>query len=319
LASAIDAVADELADVEERLRELLSSSISIIPAVGGHLTFAGGKRFRPLVALLGARAGGLHDPIRITAAAVGELLHTATLLHDDVIDGGEFRRGRPAARMAYGNGLAVLTGDFCLARALQAMARTGRIEAVLSMGECVTRMAEGEVAQLEVAGDWNMDRARYEMVIDRKTAALIAWCSSVGGLVSPEYRGALHEYGLQLGYAFQIADDVIDVVSGPDRSGKARGQDLREGKATLPLILACERAPNLRDRARAVVGTRGPVDLDAVTELLDAIEATGGTAAARAAAQAHAAAAERALDALPPSPARAHLAALARFVVERES
>ncbi|HEY8376234.1 MAG TPA: polyprenyl synthetase family protein, partial [Nannocystis sp.] len=130
LDQAIALVAGELAEVEARLEQLLQSSIAIIPELGGQLAFAGGKRFRPLVTLLAARAVGFIDPVRVTIAAVGELLHTATLLHDDVIDGGEFRRGRPTARLQYGNGMAVLTGDFCLARALQAVAYAGRLQAV---------------------------------------------------------------------------------------------------------------------------------------------------------------------------------------------
>ena len=178
-------VAAELHEVEVRLTELLQSSIAIIPELSGQLAFAGGKRFRPLVALLAARACGFIDPVRITIAAVGELLHTATLLHDDVIDHGEFRRGRPTARLQYGNGMAVLTGDFCLARGLQAIAYAGRLTAVQTLADAVTRMAEGEVAQLQVAGDATLDRERYYLVIDRKTAALIAWCASLGGLVEP--------------------------------------------------------------------------------------------------------------------------------------
>ena len=319
LDAAIALVTGDLHDVEARLGDLLQSSIAVIPELGGQLAFAGGKRFRPLVALLAARAAGFTDPVRITLAAVGELLHTATLLHDDVIDSGEFRRGRPTARLHYGNGMAVLTGDFCLARALQAIAHAGRLAAVQTMSDAVTRMAEGEVAQLQVAGDATLDQGRYYLVIDRKTAALIAWCSSVGGLLDPVHTAALHRYGLEIGYAFQIADDVLDYTSGVDQTGKARGQDLRDGKVTLPLILACAGDPGLRRRVHALLGDGPPVDPAAAADLVARVATSSGPEQAAAVADEHARVAVAQLAALPASPARDALAALARYVVRRRA
>jgi octaprenyl-diphosphate synthase len=315
--SAMALVADELGQVERRLGDLLRSTFAIIPQVGGHLTFAGGKRFRPMVTLLAAQAAGYRSDKRITVAAAAELLHTATLLHDDVIDEGEFRRGRPAARLRYGNGLAVLTGDYCYARALQAVARLGEQRAIQTMADAVTRMAEGEVAQLHVAGEWDLDRERYYMVIDRKTAALISWCSSVAELVEPDMAKALARYGREVGYAFQIADDIIDYSLDVDVSGKARGQDLREGKATLPLILACERRPALRERLELMLRQGPPVDEDELGELLDAVIDSGALELARLAAKGHVEAAVDALADLPASPARAALEDLARYIVRR--
>lgn len=317
LEHAIALVADDLVEVEQALGRLLHSSITVIPRVGGHLAFAGGKRFRPLVTLLAAQAAGHDEGTRITVAAVAELLHTATLLHDDVIDGGEFRRGRPAARMPYGNGMAVLTGDYCLARGLQAMAATGRIEGVRSMSDAVTLMAEGEVAQLDVAGDWTMDRKRYYMVIERKTAALIAWCSSVASLVDPRYRPALHRYGMEVGFAFQIADDVLDYASDLAQSGKARGQDLREGKLTLPLLIACEQNPEVRERVRELLAMGPSAPDDAVNAVLDEVVAGPGPERATAIATSHARAAVASLSVLPDNPAKQALAALARAVARR--
>jgi octaprenyl-diphosphate synthase len=311
-------VAGELRDVEVRLAELLQSSIAVIPELGGQLAFAGGKRFRPLVALLAARAAGFIDPVRVTVAAVGELLHTATLLHDDVIDSGEFRRGRPTARLQYGNGMAVLTGDFCLARGLQAIAYAGRLGAVQTLSDAVTRMAEGEVAQLQIAGDTTLDQTRYYLVIDRKTAALIAWCSSVGGLLGP-LSAPLHRYGLEIGYAFQIADDVLDYTSGVDQTGKARGQDLRDGKLTLPLLIACGQDVGLRRRVHQLLDAGPPVDPDAAGEIVERIAGSSAVDQAAAVAEAHAAAAIAQLAALPPSPAREALAELARYVARRRA
>jgi octaprenyl-diphosphate synthase len=283
------------------------------------LALAGGKRLRPLCALLGAQAAGFHDPCRITVATVGELLHTATLLHDDVIDEGEFRRGRPAARLHYGNGMAVLAGDFCLARGLQAIASTGHLEAVRTLSDAVTRMAEGEVAQLMIAGDASLDRQRYEMVIDRKTAALIAWCTSVGGLVDTAYVGPLRSYGHELGYAFQISDDVIDYVGDVSQSGKSRGQDLREGKMTLPLLLACEADTGLHTVVRRALAAGPPID-DAVAEhVVETVVTSAALDGCREIAHRHADQAVAALASLPGSAARDALEALAHYVVRRSS
>ena len=310
-------VAGELAEVEARLEQLLQSSIAIIPELGGQLAFAGGKRFRPLVTLLAARAAGFIDPVRITIAAVGELLHTATLLHDDVIDSGEFRRGRPTARLQYGNGMAVLTGDFCLARGLQAVAYSGRLHAVQTLSDAVTRMAEGEVAQLQIAGDTAPDRDRYYLVIDRKTAALIAWCASVGGLPGESYVPALHRYGLEIGYAFQIADDVLDYGGLLQDTGKTRGQDLRDGKLTLPLILACERDASLARAVEQLLAGGPPVDAAAAAAIVERVAGSPAIELAARAAEAHADRAIEQLSALPPSAARDALAELARHVARR--
>lgn len=322
---ALRLVADDLAATERRLAELLASEIAVIPEVAGHVTFAGGKRLRPLLTLLAAEATGFAEPERLTVAAVGELLHTATLLHDDVIDEGEFRRGRPAARLGYGNGMAVLAGDYCLARSLQAVAYTGRELAVRSLADTVTRMAEGEVAQLDAAGRFCLDRAHYDRVIDRKTAALIAWCASVAGLVPAPFVEPLRRYGHQIGYAFQIVDDVLDVRPAPGagaerrpgESGKDPGQDLREGKMTLPLILACEADPGLRREVKALLEAGSPVDHAVVARLLPRVQATGAAERALAVAREHVDQAVRALHVLPPSPARDALAGAALYVVHR--
>lgn len=320
LERSIALVADDLAGAERRLHALLESSITVIPAIVSHLALAGGKRFRPLLTLLCARAAGLQDPTRVTVAAVGELLHTATLLHDDVVDDGGFRRGRPAARVAHGNGMAVLSGDYCLARALQAIAKTGQVGAVQTLADTVTRMAEGEVAQLDHAGDFSLDRERYAAVIDRKTAALIAWCSAVAGLVEDRYVDPLRRYGHELGFAFQIADDLLDVrppTEGVGAPGKDPGQDLRDGKMTLPIIVACERDPGLRSQVEAALGQGPPVPTDVVDALLRGVLRTEATQLAADVALEHAERAIAALDTLPSSEARDALVGVAHYVVHR--
>lgn len=314
-------VASDLADAETRLRSLMHSDITVIPDAAGHLAFAGGKRLRPLLALLCAQASGVTSEHRITVAAVGELLHTATLLHDDVIDEGEFRRGRPCPRIVHGNGISVLTGDFCLSRSLQAVANTGVIDAVQSMADTVMNMAEGEVAQLYGAGGAAIDRAHYDLIIERKTATLIAWCAQVGCLAPLVYREPLRRFGMELGYAFQIADDLLDYgirnASGPGETGKNPGQDLREGKWTLPLLLACEADPQLHADVLAAFEAGPPLDEDAATDIVQRVLASDAVARARAVADAHADAAAEALSALPPSAALEALQQIPNYVVRR--
>ncbi len=321
LLEALALVADDLELAERELGRLLQSQVAIIPDVGGHLAFAGGKRFRPLLTALSALAAEYRAPARIVIAATGELLHTATLLHDDVIDRGEFRRGRPTARLRYGNGMAVLVGDFCLARALQAVSATGELEAVRSMSDTVTRMAEGEVAQLQACGDHTLDRARYAMVIDRKTAALVAWCSSVAGLPDPRFAAPLLTYGNELGFAFQIADDVLDFhrapPTGPGETGKEPGQDLRDGKMTLPLILACEADARLHARVSAALAGPSPMPAATASALFDTVLASDALARAAGIAEQHADRAVAALAALPHSRARTALEQVATYVVRR--
>jgi octaprenyl-diphosphate synthase len=320
VSAAFALVADDLQEVESTLARLLASNVDVIPQIGGHVTFAGGKRLRPLITLLAARACGLVDPARFTVAAAGELLHTATLLHDDVVDVGEFRRGRPAARVVHGNGLAVLAGDYCLARSLQAVAATGRLEAIRSFSDTVVAMAEGEVAQLDAAGDANLDRRRYDQVIDRKTASLIAWCAAVGDLVTADEARALHHFGRNVGHAFQIADDVIDVRHDVAESGKARGQDLREGKLTLPVILACEDSDPLRRRVMALLARSAPLDATGEAEalaILDDVVDHGGAERASKVAERHVAIAIECLETLPRSLAREALESLAVLCARR--
>src|SRR3954449_188851 len=268
-------VSDEMKVVETRLAERMESPIGAIPQVGAHLLGAGGKRLRPLLAILAARAGGAPLEHAIAVGCAAELIHTATLYHDDVVDDGRVRRGRPAARMVFGNGLVVLVGDFCLARALETVALTGSLAMVQSLAATVTEMAEGEIAQLERAGNPDATVDDYFRVIDRKTASLIAWCARVGGAVGPELDAPLERYGRALGRAFQIADDVLDADVDEATAGKSVGHDLQEGKLTLPVLLACEADPALGRRVRSQLGERG-VPAAVAAEILTDVRAAGG-------------------------------------------
>jgi len=302
--------------VETRLCEQMDSPIGRIPEVGTHLLGAGGKRLRPLLAVLVGRACEADMEQAVSAGCAAELIHTATLFHDDVVDGGDVRRGRPAARMIYGNGVAVLVGDFCLARGLNLVASTGSITMVQSLAATVTEMAEGEVAQLEGAGNPDATVANYLRVVDRKTASLMAWCSRVGGVFSEAIDAALGRFGRALGRAFQIADDILDCATDDSATGKSGGRDLQEGKLTLPVLLACEVSPELRTRIREALGEHGIPAADA-RAILTAVRAAGGVERARRRALAFAEEAIAELASLPASPYREALGELTRLSVDR--
>jgi octaprenyl-diphosphate synthase len=302
--------------VETRLCEQMDSPIGRIPEVGTHLLGAGGKRLRPLLAVLVGRAAQADMVQAVAAGCAAELIHTATLFHDDVVDNGSVRRGRPAARMIYGNGVAVLVGDFCLARGLDLVASTGSITMVRSLAATVTEMAEGEVAQLESAGDPEATIASYLRVVDRKTASLMAWCSRVGGVLPEAVDMALGRFGRALGRAFQIVDDILDCATDEGTTGKSGGRDMQEGKLTMPVLLACEANPALRSRIREALGEQGIPAAEAHA-ILAMVRAAGGVERARRRALAFAEEAVTELAILPASPFREALAELARLSVDR--
>jgi octaprenyl-diphosphate synthase len=302
--------------VETRLCEQMDSPIGRIPEVGTHLLGAGGKRLRPLLAVLVGRAAQIDMEQAVAAGCAAELIHTATLFHDDVVDNGDVRRGRPAARMIYGNGVAVLVGDFCLARGLDMVAATGSITMVRSLAATVTEMAEGEVAQLESAGDPEATIASYLRVVDRKTASLMAWCSRVGGVLPEAVDLALGRFGRSVGRAFQIVDDILDCATDEGTTGKSGGRDLQEGKLTMPVLLACEANPELRARIREALGEQG-IPADQARAILATVRAAGGVERARRRALAFAEEAVTELAILPASPYREALAELTRLSVDR--
>ena len=309
-------VGSDMHQVETRLCEQMDSAIGRIPEVGTHLLGAGGKRLRPLLSVLVARASDTDMDQAVAAGCAAELIHTATLFHDDVVDNGNVRRGRPAARMIYGNGVAVLVGDFCLARGLDLVASTDSIAMVRSLAATVTEMAEGEVAQLEGAGNPDVTIAAYLRVVDRKTASLMAWCARVGGVLPEGLDAALGRFGRALGRAFQIVDDILDCATEDGATGKSGGRDLQEGKLTLPVLLACEADPDLRTRIREALGEQG-IAADEARAILTAVRAAGGVERARRRALAFAEEAIAELSALPTSPYRDALAELCRLSVDR--
>ena len=310
--------AGDMAAIDALIRRRLASDVVLVNQVAEYIVSAGGKRLRPMLTALAARAAGYRGTAHHQLAAVVEFIHTATLLHDDVVDDSELRRGRATANAAFGNAASVLVGDFLYSRAFQLMVELESMTIQRVLADATNRIAEGEVLQLLHVRNPDTDEAAYLSVIERKTAVLFAAAAGLGGHlagVGEAGERALHDYGMALGYAFQIADDVLDYAGDAAALGKNLGDDLAEGKATLPLIHAMTHsAPKVRDRLRHIVAGG---DADGFPEVIAAIEACGSVAYSLAMAQRHADAAIAALDALPISEERAALAGLARYALQR--
>jgi octaprenyl-diphosphate synthase len=247
-----------------------------------------------------------------------EFIHTSTLLHDDVVDESGLRRGRQTANALWGNAASVLVGDFLYSRSFQLMVELDDMRVMRILADTTNTIAEGEVLQLLNIGNADVDEAAYLAVIERKTAVLFAAATELGGLLGglpPDQVAALRRYGMELGYAFQIADDLLDYTSDADTLGKNIGDDLAEGKPTLPLIYALEAADE--ERAQALRHAIEHGGLDSLDRIVAAIRDSGALERTRASAEAHAEAAHAALDILPPSPWRDALAVLADYSVQR--
>ncbi|TDK33645.1 polyprenyl synthetase family protein [Luteimonas terrae] len=310
--------AGDMAAIDTLIRTRLASDVVLINQVAEHIVSAGGKRLRPMLVMLAGRATGTVGAEHHQLAAIVEFIHTSTLLHDDVVDESDLRRGRSTANAIWGNAASVLVGDFLYSRSFQLMVELDRMPVMRILADTTNRIAEGEVLQLLHVRNPDTDEAAYLNVIERKTAVLFAAGTKLGALASgadEATQQALYDYGMQLGYAFQIADDVLDYSGDADALGKNLGDDLAEGKATLPLIHAMAQAtPDVRARLRSIVETG---DTDALPEVLAAIEAAGSLEYSRARALAYAQAAERALAGLDDNEAVAALRGLARYAVER--
>lgn len=314
IAGSLDAlalVAEDLRAAEAVLGTLVELDVPALPHVARYLIAAGGKRLRPALTALGARALGVAPDPELVCC--GELIHLGSLLHDDVVDQGDERRGRAAAHVVYGNAVAVLAGDLCVAKALLTASRAGGPAAAEALARTVAEMAAGEVLQLQNAGRLRTDLGVYLQVIERKSASLISWCASAAALAAGDAAAAqaLGTYGRLVGVAYQITDDVLDYH---DHTGKPPGADLRERKVTLPLLHAMARLPGLRARLE----DHAPDDAE-VAVLVAEIRASGALEAASAEADAYVARALEALEALPDTAGRAALGSLARYLVERSS
>jgi octaprenyl-diphosphate synthase len=268
LAAALERIAPNLALVEQAMRAQLASSHALIGSVGEHVLGSGGKRIRPALLMLTAELCGYTGPRSVQIAAAVELLHTATLLHDDVVDLADLRRGRPAARALWGNQRAVLVGDFFYARSSGMIVEDGDLEVLALFADTIRLMTEGELLQLDRSFDPDVSEAHYYAVIDRKSAALLSAAAEAGAIlagVTRAERRRIAEFGREVGLAFQLRDDALDYAAGVEELGKAPYTDLREGKVTLPLLLALKRCSAAeRDATEAVLKTaaRRSADLE---------------------------------------------------------
>ena len=273
-AVALEHVTEPLELVERAMREQLTTEAEVIAAVGDHVLASGGKRVRPALLLLAAELCGYTGPRRVQVAAAVELLHTATLLHDDVVDHSPLRRGRPSAMALWGNRRAVLAGDFFYARASSMIVEDGDIDVLYVFSNTIRLMAEGEILQLQRSFDPSVTEAHYYAVIERKSAALLSAASEAGAIlggVTRAERRRLAEFGRELGLAFQIRDDALDYEAGSEVLGKQRYTDLREGKVTLPLLLALKRCTAAeREATEAVLKGAARQDYEDPRPLSDA-------------------------------------------------
>ena len=315
-------ISHELEEVETEFERQASSNVQVIAYLGDYLRRSGGKRVRPALTILSNYAvggeGGRYNSIRM--ATVMEFLHTATLVHDDIIDKADTRRNRPSVNALYGNETAVLMGDWLYMSAFET-SLSERSLAILDILTHVTRkMTEGELLQLTTLGCADVSEAHYLDVLKRKTAYLFSASCEIGAILGgadEEKQKALREYGLKLGTAFQLTDDLLDFTASEEVLGKAAGADLLGGKVTLPLILLLSENPGARDMIQNVLSDSS-YDRVAQQDLFDAVAKSGALEATRNRAREYAEAAQNALDILPESPYLISLRALPAYVLNRD-
>jgi len=311
-------VAADVQAVDRLILRRLESDVVLINQIGHHIVHSGGKRLRPLAVLLSARACGYGGEQHIDLAAVVEFIHTATLLHDDVVDGSGLRRNRETANALWGNQASVLVGDFLYSRAFEMMVDVGLMRVMDILAQATNRIAEGEVLQLLNCNDPDTSEARYMEVITRKTATLFEAGTRLGAVLGeapPAIEQAMTAYGAKLGIAFQLVDDALDYRADSAELGKNLGDDLAEGKPTLPLIRALQvGTAEQQAQLRAAIETGGREHIGAVAA---AIESTQGIEYTVALARRYAEEAKAAARMLAPSPQRTALELLADFAVVR--
>ena len=311
-------VANDMAAVNRVIERRLASDVVLINEVARYIVNSGGKRLRPLLVLLGSGAAGYTGTRHVELAAITEFIHTATLLHDDVVDASTMRRGQETANEVWGNEASVLVGDFLYSRAFQMMVEVGSLRIMELFAETTNVIAEGEVLQLLNCHNADTSETDYLEVIRAKTAKLFEAAACVGSLLAdrpPAVEAALAAYGRHLGTAYQLVDDLLDYEGSPVEIGKNLGDDLAEGKATLPLIFVMRNGTE--EQARAVREAVEEGGRRRIAEIVGAVESTGAIAYTSRAAQVEAALAIAALEDVPASHYRDALQTLAEFSVER--
>ncbi len=319
LAAIRDLVEPDLKATDELIEECLRSDIPLIKKLSQHLIHSGGKRLRPLLVLLCAKAFSYPDDAHIKLAAIIELIHTVTLLHDDVVDASELRRGKKTANALWGNAASVLVGDFLYSRAFQLMVDIGSLQIINELANATNTISEGEVLQLLTCKDPETSEECYMKVIRAKTGTLFATATKMGPLLCRAPESTILElanYGMHLGVAFQLVDDALDYCSTSQTLGKNCGDDLAEGKPTLPLIHALQNGTSVEQTyIRRAIENASRDDLELI---LTAIESTGAIAYTYHLAKQHADKAISCLSDVPDSPYRKALIALAEFSVARK-
>ncbi|KAA0972449.1 polyprenyl synthetase family protein [Aureimonas fodinaquatilis] len=320
ITSIVDLTRADMDRVNALILSMAGSNVELIPEIADHLISSGGKRLRPMLTLASAQAFGYTGEGHIKLAASVEFLHTATLLHDDVVDESDLRRGKKTARMIWGNQASVLVGDYLLGQAFKMMVEVGSLRALAILSNASAVIAEGEVWQLSAAQKMTTTEADYLAVIEAKTAALFAAATEVGPVIaqaSEEHIASLRAYGNALGLAFQLVDDILDYGGTSAALGKNVGDDFREGKITLPVILAYQKG-NEDDRAfwRDAM-ENGANDDQALARAMQLMEKHGALEETRQRAIAYGREAMDSLNVLDPSPSRQALADVVEFCVDR--
>ena len=311
---------DDLTLVEKQFKRDLESDVYMIRKVGEYVFASGGKRIRPMLLLLSARLAGYDGAQHIGLASVVEFIHTATLLHDDVVDSAVLRRGQESANAVWGNEASVLVGDFLFAKSFSIMVRVGNLEILQTLSDATTQMAEGEVLQLISTCDLDLDEEHYLNVIRDKTAILIsAACrvgAALGGLEGAE-KEALSSYGMDIGIAFQLMDDALDYIADEAEFGKVQGHDLEEGKMTLPLIHVLRHCTSEERAALSDIVEKEMLGDDDLNYVINLIDKYGGIDYTRKRALEMALQAKQHLQIFPPSEVRSSLETVADYVVSR--
>ena len=316
----LGATAAEMEKVNALILKRADSHVEMVPELARYLIEAGGKRLRPMLTVAAALLCGKPDGAQTNYAAAVEFMHNATLLHDDVVDESDMRRGRPAARMIWGNQASVLVGDYLLGQAFLMMVETGKLDALGVLAKAATIIAEGEVFQLSKAGDLAATAADYDQVIRAKTATLFQAAAEVGAMAGgadEAGRLALRDYGMELGLAFQLVDDVLDYRGESGAMGKNTGDDLREGKMTLPVILTLAEAnPAEREIITTALGKPDATDT-ALNQIVAIMNRHNALTRTIEEAHAHVRKAREALAPLPQSAMKTILSDIAEFYVSR--
>ncbi len=313
-------VAEDMQSVNRLILEHMNSPVALIPQLAGHIIAAGGKRLRPMLTLGAARLFDYQGDRHLGLAAAVEFIHTATLLHDDVVDASDLRRGRDTANAVWGNQPSILVGDFLFSRAFQLMVADGSLSVLRVLSDASAVIAEGEVQQLLTTNDISTLETAYLEVISAKTAALFAAACRVGAIVadrSTDDELALETYGRNFGIAFQLVDDILDYSAEQAALGKSVGDDFREGKMTLPVVLAIERAdPDERAFFRRCLEDLEQ-DEDDLHRAIAIMEKHGALDDAKARARSYGAAARTAIEPFAPNPVKAAMLQLVDFCIER--